>query len=167
MMESADPLRPTGHPGEAGGDAAVERPPQSLAGSPFSTAELTQDRNGTTADYRDLAVSYATRELPGYTRFKCVIPGWNNQAPRSQHQSPRLTHATPGAFQAWLEEALEQTRQQYYGDERLVFIHAWNDWAAGAHLEPDDRFGHAYLEAVQNASESARLLRQPRNWHGG
>ena len=63
-------------------------------------------------------------------------------------------------MQAWLEERLEQSRLQHHGDERLVFVNAWNEWAEGAYLEPDQRFGHTFLEAIKNASDAAQLLRK-------
>lgn len=166
MVESFDLVHSNIHPKEFGCDAAVEFPPQGLAEQMQPSGEIINpDFSGSVADYRDLAVRYATREIPAYTRFMGVMPGWDNTA-RRQSNSFCFEYATPGAFQAWLEETIEQTRVQHYGDERLVFVNAWNEWAEGAYLEPDRRFGHSYLEAVRNALDAATLLRKDKYGFG-
>ena len=167
MVESFELVHSRTHPSTYGCDAAVEFPPQELAEQKPPSGEITNPNfKGSVADFRDLAVKFATRDLPHYTRFMGVAPGWDNTA-RMQDKSFCFEQATPGAFQAWLEEAIEQTRAQHYGDERLIFVNAWNEWAEGAYLEPDRRFGHAFLEAVRNAKQAATLLRKDKYGLGG
>lgn len=160
MVESFELAKSGSHPSLYGCDATIEFPPGGLVKPKPPTGELLKPGfSGHSADYRELAVSYASRPAPGYTRFKGVMPGWDNTA-RRQEAGNCFEHSTPGAFQAWLEEAIAETREQHFGDERLVFINAWNEWAEGAYLEPDRRFGHTYLEAVRNALDASRLLKK-------
>ena len=86
------------------------------------------------------------------------MPGWDNTA-RRQDAGLILEDSTPGSFQAWTETAVVETKRDLQGDNRLVFINAWNEWAEGAYMEPDRRFGHSYLEAVKNAREAEQLIR--------
>jgi GT2 family glycosyltransferase/SAM-dependent methyltransferase len=148
------------HPQDMGCDAAVEFPPQGMAQPIDLTAPLLNPQfQGHVADYRDIAVRYATREMPAYKRFMSVMPGWDNTA-RRQDNSYSFTEATPGSFQAWMETTVARTKQQFSGDERLVFINAWNEWAEGTYLEPDRRFGHTFLEAHRNALDADYLARK-------
>jgi GT2 family glycosyltransferase len=83
MVESMELVHANKHPHMFGCDAAVEFPPFELAEQkPPSGNIINHEFNGSVADYRDIAVRFATREFPGYTRFKGVMPGWDNTARR-------------------------------------------------------------------------------------
>jgi hypothetical protein len=57
--------------------------------------------------------------------------------------------STPELYEQWL--ATVWRRASRVREEGLVFVNAWNEWAEGCHLEPDERYGRAYLEATLRA----------------
>ena len=146
-------------PSEFGCDASVEFPAHYAPDQrPPQGAMHNTNFHGRITGYDEAVVRCATREQPGFMRYRTVMPGWDNTA-RRQDVSFILEDPSPGAFQAWTETAITETKRDLQGDNRLVFINAWNEWAEGAYLEPDRRFGHAYLEAVKNAREAEHLIR--------
>lgn len=152
-VESFDRAVRNEDPKKYGFDASVEFPPHQASLQPakkFSEKKINKRYKGTVHDYRGLVCKYAMKKIPAYTRFRTVVPSWDNTA-RRQNDSYIFTHSTPGFYQAWLTYIINQTREQNIGDERIVFINAWNEWAEGAHLEPDQKFGHGYLEATRNS----------------
>jgi tetratricopeptide (TPR) repeat protein len=139
-------------PTELGFDAAIEFPPIGH-GAENITAQVdvvNPEFRGMVFDYRNLAADYLMRPRPAFRQFRGVMPAWDN-TPRRQDDGTAFIHSTPATFQYWLEQALCQTRLRAPGDERLVFVNAWNEWAEGSYLEPDSRFGRQYLESVREA----------------
>jgi GT2 family glycosyltransferase len=76
-----------------------------------------------------------------------VMPSWDNTA-RQGGASSIWVNSSPEAYSEWLAEAANLARAQLPAAERFVFINAWNEWAEGCHLEPDERFGFAWLNAT-------------------
>ena len=85
-----------------------------------------------------------------FTCFRSLIPHWDNTARYGAHA--HLLHgSTPPLFQQWLELLIAQTKQALPPDRRFVLVNAWNEWAEGAYLEADTRYGYAYLNAIGRA----------------
>ena len=99
--------------------------------------------------YADLVEHMMDIEESAYTRFRCACPSWDN-SPRRAERATMFLDPKPELFEKWIRY-LVQSRQQVNGEAAPIFINAWNEWAEGAHLEPCDRFGNEFLEAVRRA----------------
>jgi GT2 family glycosyltransferase len=146
-------------PQELGADAFVEFPPH---GGWFYVEQqnipLTVDYQGQFIDYEAMAVDFASKPFPNYIEYKTAMPSWDN-SPRNKSESGAiLLGSTPAKYQAWLEMIIRHSRFQYSGDNRLVFINAWNEWGEGNFLEPDLMLGHQYLQATSNAKQAVRWI---------
>jgi len=113
--------------------------------------------NNYVQDYQAMVDTMMTKATPAYKRFRCVTPSWDNWARRKKHAAIFLD-STPEKYKAWLSRAIAHTNSHLLGEERIVFVNAWNEWAEGCHLEPDQKFGHAYLEATREALEDSKLM---------
>ena len=133
-------------PTRLGLDASVEFQPDWLnLGAP---KERTRE-GATVYDYADVAHRMCEKPAPPYRFFRCVNTGWDNTARR--HRDATVIHdSSPAEYERWLDHAIEASTPTSTG-ERVVFVNAWNEWAEGAHLEPCQKWGRAYLEATRAA----------------
>ena len=83
------------------------------------------------------------------------MPRWDNTARRLE-RATSWAHATPERYGEWLRAAVEETQQEHPNGRQMIFINAWNEWAEGAHLEPDTRHGYRYLEETLAALRTAQ-----------
>ena len=105
-------------------------------------------------DYQSMADTMMAKANPPYKWFRCVTPSWDNRARRKKGANI-FVGTSPEAYKAWLRRAIENTNARLLGEERIVFLNAWNEWAEGCHLEPDLKFGHSWLEATQSAAKES------------
>ena len=151
----------TGDPAQYGFDAVVEFPPHGVRMPSINEQVdvLNPEFEGPIIDYRQFVLDSLVRpELP-YRVHRTVMPGWDNTA-RRQNLALTFIKATPEIYELWLREIVARTLERHQGEERLVFINAWNEWAEGAHLEPDQRFGRQFLVATRRAMAAERVAGQ-------
>lgn len=143
------------NPHDYGMDAGAERVLYDWTNGvvPEITAEVERytEIEGRIFSYDSIADYYqAELHNDDFFRFPSIVPNWDN-TPRYQRRAHVLHGSTPGRFQTWLEELIVRATNTLPSDRRFILVNAWNEWAEGAHLEPDARFGYAYLNSVGRA----------------
>jgi hypothetical protein len=76
-----------------------------------------------------------------------VMSGWDN-TPRSGAGGLVLHPPDPAIFEAQVARAVAHVTSRTHHGPRLVLVKAWNEWAEGAYLEPDRRYGRSQLDAL-------------------
>jgi lipopolysaccharide biosynthesis protein len=72
---------------------------------------------------------------------------WDNTARRGA-DGEVFYGASPQKFEAYMTKLIELSNK---AENDFLFINAWNEWAEGAYLEPDEKYGYAYLHAIRRA----------------
>ena len=83
-------------------------------------------------------------DIPYYPH---VSVGWDNN-PRTEKIMPYVaTDNPPENFKKALELVKEYSES--HNSVPLITINSWNEWTETSYLEPDDKYGYGYLEAVK------------------
>jgi hypothetical protein len=85
-----------------------------------------------------------------------VMLGWDN-TPRRGLNAHIAWGCNPASFHKWFRARMEQARSQ--GQPEL-YINAWNEWAEGTILEPDQQFHNAYLQTILSLAGPSETLRK-------
>jgi TolA-binding protein len=136
-----------------GFDAGVQFPPHGVPAKSIDPIILgTPNYKGSIYDFTSVVENSLTTKMPllSEKEILSVMTAWDNTARKGKLGNAYI-YASPELYELWLRGAIEKTKQIYTGDEQLVFINAWNEWAEGTYLEPDRKYGHQYLQATSKA----------------
>jgi hypothetical protein len=107
---------------------------------------------GSIHHYSDARMFFDPERAVAKEMYPSVVPRWDN-SPRAGKKGVILHDSTPEVFEQHMREVLASVVHRP-AEERIVFVKSWNEWAEGNYLEPDQKFGHAYLDAVRSAMEA-------------
>ncbi len=140
-------------------DSGVEFPPHSLEADRNLNASIDfyAPFGGNVLTFEAIASTYLDRRYQPGNVFRSVFPSWDNTA-RTGPRAFIALNGTPGNYEFWLAESIRRTMRDFPGEERLVFINAWNEWAEGCHLEPDRKYARQFLEATLRAKRLQSAL---------
>lgn len=130
---------------------------------------LPEWKGAPTQDYRACAAARATEwqafaRRSGLPYMPSVSAGWDaspraadfgDARPDKYPWSPVVTGEHPDHFHDALARAISFRSEPSVADP-LTFIASMNEWSEGHYIEPDQRFGYGWLEAVRAAAVCAR-----------
>lgn len=98
-------------------------------------------------DYDEIWERIIERPIRSQNTMPGAFPAWDN-TPRRKNDAAIFYESTPEKFEKYLSLQVKKCKEN---NVKYFFINAWNEWAEGAHLEPDQRYGYGYLKALKNS----------------
>ena len=95
-------------------------------------------------EYKKLIGPYENKE----DVIPTIVPNWDH-TPRSGKAGMVVTNTTPEFFEKHVADVYSLLEEKK-NEEQLCFLKSWNEWGEGNYLEPDQKFGSAYLVATRS-----------------
>jgi hypothetical protein len=139
-------------PYQYGCDSSCQFPPHGVVGSQINAEveDLDASYTGLIFDYAEIVAGELARPEVSHLRFRGAMPSWDNTS-RKGASGNVFAKSSPALFQAWLTHLIDEARRIQPPEAQIVMINAWNEWAEGAHLEPERKLGHQNLQAVRES----------------
>lgn len=98
--------------------------------------------------YREAMKSFVGKEEERDNVYPTIIPNWDH-TPRTGRKGVVFHNSTPNLFSRHLR-SIGDVLEKKKSEEKIVFIKSWNEWAEGNYMEPDLKYGTAYLERLRD-----------------
>lgn len=100
-------------------------------------------------DYAKTVSGYFAPEDKWENVFPTILPQWD-RTPRMASYDGVYVGATPAKFEKHINDAIELVKDKST-EHKVIFLKSWNEWGEGNYVEPDQEFGHGWLDAIKNA----------------
>lgn len=90
----------------------------------------------------------------GSNTFLGAFTGWDN-TPRKQWGGSLFLDESSDIFEDCIYHQILKAKK--YGCPQII-INAWNEWAEGSYLEPDEKNKYNFLKAVKNAKSKCNII---------
>ena len=77
-----------------------------------------------------------------------LLAGWD-RSPRSGRSAIIYYNNTPKEFRKAAVNAIKCVENKQ-PEHRIVFLNSWNEWGEGAYMEPDLRYGKAFIQTLRS-----------------
>ncbi|MDD3242506.1 MAG: glycoside hydrolase family 99-like domain-containing protein [Eubacteriales bacterium] len=134
-------------------DAEVEFPPHNMWHEFLGVKGLElQGKEAFIYHYQKLVHYLMRRPDPqgGLPVYRSAMMCWDNAARRANGWTTYYGYSLDSYYQ-WLVNNIQYTKRNFEPGERFTFINAWNEWAEGTYLEPDEKYGYANINTTTRA----------------
>lgn len=110
------------------------------AGMPIGTTKY---------DYEKTVSGFFAPEDRWENVFPTILSNWD-RSPRASSWDGVYMGASPEKFQAHLRRAIDMVSEKD-SQHQVIILKSWNEWGEGNYVEPDQEFGHGWLDAIYKA----------------
>lgn len=79
--------------------------------------------------------------------YPSIFPQWD-RTPRAGNSEGVYIKTTPTSFKKHIQDALNVIKNKDV-EHQILFLRSWNEWGEGNYVEPDLKYGHAFLDAIK------------------
>ena len=103
---------------------------------------------GAKYDYAQTVKGFFAPEDKWENVFPTVMPNWD-RSPRATSWDGIYLGATPEKFKEHLHQASEMVKNKT-PEHQIIVLKSWNEWGEGNYVEPDQEFGHGWINAIRD-----------------
>ena len=100
-------------------------------------------------NYKKIMSLLLTEENGREDVYPTIISGYDRTA-RAGGDTIIFDNYNPETFKEHAKSVIQKVSEKPM-EHRIVFLKSWNEWGEGNYVEPDIKYGHAFLDALKDA----------------